>query len=168
MAEEEFEVQEETKKAKGGIVKWIIMGVLLLGLGGGGYFLYPKLFPPGEKADAQAEEQAAQPEGEVGTEDYQQVALSPFVVNLADPLGRRYLKLVLGVEVVNGAAASELQNKEAKVRDALILLLSSKTYQELSSMENKLMLKQQIVDRLNQILGGSKVVEVYFTELVIQ
>ena len=161
---------KKKKKGKGGALKWIILLVLLLGLGGAGYFLYPKLFPPSDApADAQEAEQTTESKEEVQNADqFQEVQLRPFVVNLADPLGRRYLKLVMGVEVINPQAASELTDSEAKVRDALILLLSSKTYQELSSMENKLMLKQEIVERLNQILGGPKVVEVYFTEMVIQ
>jgi flagellar FliL protein len=55
-----------------------------------------------------------------------------------------------------------------KVRDAINLLLSSKTYADLATMESKILLKNEIVERLNQILGGSKVTRVYFTEIVIQ
>jgi flagellar FliL protein len=89
-------------------------------------------------------------------------------VNLADPLGRRYIKLTLDVEVVNPEIAKELEAAQAKVRDAVILLLSSKSYADLAPLENKILLKNELVTRLNQILGGSKVVRVYFTELVIQ
>ena len=48
------------------------------------------------------------------------------------------------------------------------MLLSSKSYADLSPAENKLMLKNEIVDRLNQILGGPKVTRAFFTDMVIQ
>jgi len=161
---------QEPKK-KGGLIKWIILILLLAALGGGGFFAYQKFFA------AQPEDAAEQSQGEQSAEgedpgtlpgDGFTVTLPTFVVNLADPLGRRYLKLGIDVEVVTEEAVAELSKKEPMVKDTLILLLSSKTYQELSSMESKILLKKEIVDRLNQILGGSKVLQVYFTDMVIQ
>ena len=96
------------------------------------------------------------------------VSLPTFVVNLADPLGRRYLKLTVDVEMRDIDAAEKLSKNEPKVRDAIILLLSSKTFADLSSIENKMALKDDIVKRLNQIVGGSNVLRVYFTEMVVQ
>lgn len=165
---------QEPKK-KSGLMKWIILLILLLALGGGGYFAYLKFFagnsdekPAAEQTqqEAPAEEGAAGGAGVPGTGFT--VTLPTFVVNLADPLGRRYLKLGIDVEVVSEEATAELNKKQPMVKDALILLLSSKTYQDLSSMESKILLKKEIVDRLNQIMGGSKVLQVYFTDMVIQ
>ncbi len=160
---------EEPKK-KGGLLKWIILLVLLAALGGGGFFAYQKFFaaPPEDAAEAPQDEQAVDPDQGPLPGDGFNVTLPTFVVNLADPLGRRYLKLGVDVEVVSEEAVAELSKKEPMVKDTLILLLSSKTYQDLSSMESKILLKKEIVDRLNQILGGSKVLQVYFTDMVIQ
>ena len=55
-----------------------------------------------------------------------------------------------------------------KVKDTLLLLLSSKSFEEISSMDRKIELKNQIVERLNQIVGKGKVRNVYFTEFVVQ
>lgn len=60
------------------------------------------------------------------------VSLPTFTVNLADPLGRRYIRLTLEVEVNSEDAAAELTNSTAKVRDAINLLLSSKSYADLA------------------------------------
>ncbi|CCO23035.1 flagellar basal body-associated FliL family protein [Maridesulfovibrio hydrothermalis] len=161
---------EEPKK-KGGLLKWIILLVLLLALGGGGFFAYQKFFaaPAEDAAEAPAAEEAAvDPDAPPLPGDGFNVTLPTFVVNLADPLGRRYLKLGIDVEVISEEAVAELSKKEPMVKDTLILLLSSKTYQDLSSMESKILLKKEIVDRLNQIMGGSKVLQVYFTDMVIQ
>ena len=73
------------------------------------------------------------------------VTLPTFLVNLADPLGRRYLKLTVEVEVLNGDVVEEVNMSEAKVRDAIILLLSSKSYTDLASLESKILLKNEIV-----------------------
>ncbi len=163
---------QEPKK-KSGLLKWIVLLVLLLGLGGGGYFAYMKFFA-GNQDDGAAEqkqeekaEEGAEGQGKLPGDGFT-MTLPTFVVNLADPLGRRYLKLGVDVELVSEEAVAELSKKEPMVKDALILLLSSKTYQDLSTMESKILLKKEIVDRLNQILGGSKVLQVYFTDMVIQ
>ncbi|MFV0421012.1 flagellar basal body-associated FliL family protein [Oleidesulfovibrio sp.] len=156
--------EEVTQEKKGGKLKWIIMIVLLLVLAGGGAFAYFTFFAGG--GDTAQEEQVQQ--GEETPEDVQIVTLPTFLVNLSDPLGRRYLKMTLDVEVINPKAGEELNRATARIQDAIILLLSSKSYADLAPLENKLLLKNEIVARLNQILGGSKVRRVYFTEMVIQ
>lgn len=94
------------------------------------------------------------------------VALSPFVVCLADTNTRRYLKVALAVEI---AGPSELLvSNMAKVRDSLLLLLTSKTSQDLSSLEGRNHLRKEIVDHLNQVLGQAKVAQAYYTDFVIQ
>lgn len=164
MADEEL-VQE---KKKGGKLKWIIIVVVLILLGVGGWFGY-KMFlaPPAEdaaKTEASADGAKAPAEAVEG----QLVPLPEFLVNLADPLGRRYLKLGLEVEVRDAEASAALTKDQAKIKDTLLMLLSSKTYDQLSTMEDKMALKQEIVDRLNQIVGKGAILRVYITDMVIQ
>jgi len=183
-------------KKKSSLLKYIILLVLLLLLSGGGYFAYLKFFaapPPsptaaegenpaddaGKAADRQerkAEEKKADSgHGEAksssghGGKDKapsNTVSMTPFVVNLADTNARRYLKLVIEVEAAGSAELIEAN--QAKIRDALLMLLSSKTSQDLNTLEGKILLRKEIVDRLNQTLGQSKVARVYFTDFVIQ
>ena len=94
--------------------------------------------------------------------------LEPFLVNLADRESRRYLKLKVELEVDSEGTAKELENSLPRIRDALILLLSSKTYLDLSTYEGKQQLKQEIKQRVTALPGGSKVSEVFFTEFVAQ
>ena len=142
MADEDV-VQEEGKK--GGMLKWIIIAVVLIGLGVGGYFGYTMFLAGGEEEPA-AEETAAEGEEQTALEtlEGQLVPLPVFLVNLADPLGRRYLKLGLEVEVRDPEAMANLTKYEAKIKDVMLLLLSSKTYESLASMEAKMELKQEI------------------------
>jgi len=94
------------------------------------------------------------------------VPLPAFVVNLADSNARRYLKVVLEVEMTGNPEL--LEANQAKIRDALLMLLSSKTSQDVASLEGKILLRKEIVDRLNQAIGQPKVSRVYFTDFVIQ
>ena len=167
MAQEEL-TQEEGKKKKGGLLKWIIIVVLLAALGVGGWFGYKMFFAAPEEDTAAQQEAAGDPGKPAEQLEGQIVALPTFLVNLADPLGRRYLKLGVEVEVRDADAQAALTKYEAKIKDTLLLLLSSKTYEGLSTMQAKVELKQEIADRLNQIIGNGGVLRVYITEMVIQ
>ena len=93
--------------------------------------------------------------------------LDPFIVNFFDKRGVRYLKVRLDVEV-RDATEEEMQRKTPKIRDSLIVLLSSKKYEEIGSLEGKARLREEILFRLNRILGEGKAQEVYFTDFVVQ
>ncbi|MBF0480455.1 MAG: flagellar basal body-associated FliL family protein [Desulfovibrionaceae bacterium] len=186
-------VAEEEGKKKSGLLKWIILVVLLLALGGGGFFAYTKFFrapapeaapgaepapavqehaPPEAHGEAKKEEKSheGKKEGEKGGKPVSlMVSLDPFVVNLADPPpARRYMKVRVDAEMVDEKAANEIKDKNVFIRDAIILLLSSKTSQDVSSMEGKLSMRKEIAEKINLTLEGPKVVRVYFSELVIQ
>jgi flagellar FliL protein len=179
---------EAPKKSKKKLFIMIgILVVLLAALGAGGWFGYKWWMARKAAAagDAAATEQKADeagkkdekgghgekkdekgaPAGEGGGE---LVSIPPLLVNLAEPQGRRYLKLALDIEVKDKPAADELNKNMPKVKDALLLLLSSKTYDDLWSIENKILLKKEIVERLTLVLGEQKVLRVYITEIVIQ
>lgn len=179
---------EAPKKSKKKLFIMIgILVVLLAALGAGGWFGYKwwmarKAAAAGDaavteqKADeagkkdekgghGEKKDEKGAPAGEGGGE---LVSIPPLLVNLAEPQGRRYLKLALDVEVRDKLAADELNKSMAKVKDSLLLLLSSKTYEDLGSLENKILLKKEIVERLTLVLGEQKVLRVYITEIVIQ
>lgn len=161
-------------KKKSGKLKWIILILLLLvlaGAGGGGAYWWFVMRPAAQTAEGAqeaAESKGDAKGGEAPARNAKVAKLPTFLVNLADPTGRRYLKLTMEVEVGSDATVKELEGQSAKVRDAVILLLSSKSYADLAPIESKLQLKNEVADRLNQILGGPKVLRVYITEMVIQ
>lgn len=163
MADEDL-VQEGKK---GGKLKWIIIAVALIVLGAGGYFGYTMFLAAPNEAQT-AESGAGGTGAPAESLEGKLVPLPVFLVNLADPLGRRYLKLGMEVEVRDDKAEKDLLKYEAKIKDTLLLLFSSKTYDNLSTMKAKVELKQEIVDRLNQIVGKGAILRVYITEMVIQ
>jgi flagellar FliL protein len=168
------ELEQQEQSSRPGIFKLILILVVLAALGAGGWFAWdlfikPRFFDGAQQQTTKAEGSEQPPPDISAMEGYEDlVSLPPFVVNLADPLGRRYLKLSIDVEVTDNKAASELMDKESQVRDAIILYLSSLTYQDIQGFDSKILMKKELVNRLNQILGGSKVLRIYITEMVVQ
>ena len=179
------DVQEQTDASsakKGSLKKLILIGaivVLVLGAGGG-YILLSKPKPPavesvnaeesGQKKDTEKKVEKSSEEGEdqaskEGAENL--FPLDPFIVNLQEDAGVRYLKVAISLEI-DGIAEEDIKSKKAQIRDSLIILLSSKHYSEVGSVQGKYELRDEIASRVSQILAKGKVKGVYFTEFVIQ
>ena len=166
MAEEEA----ESGGGGGGIMKLVLPVVaLLLGVGGG--------FMVGSNQGAkQVEEaQALTPEPELGevTRDPNAMVgemykLDPFVVNLSEPKGSRYLKTTIQLEMDDPGLSTELERRSAQLRDVILALLTSKTSHELQALEGKFRLREELLSRINALLVNGTVNRVYFTEFVIQ
>ncbi|MGE0679674.1 MAG: flagellar basal body-associated FliL family protein [Candidatus Binatia bacterium] len=100
-------------------------------------------------------------------------AIDPFVVNLADPGSRRYLRVNLKLKLKKQEESEPLlEARMPQVRDAVLMLLSGKTTDQLLSVEGKTMLRKELIDKLNAVLkkkGLKKAVkDLYFTEFLIQ
>ena len=162
---------DELQPKKKSKLKWIILILVVLLIAGGGFVAFElgllekvmsSIQSTGENTGTNTLITANTPS------NLNTATLPPFLVNLSDPLGRRYIKLELEVELITPSVAKELGAQNSRIRDSLIMLLSSKTYSELSVPEGKLLLKNEILDRINQVLGGPKVTQVFFNDLVIQ
>ncbi|MGC8777802.1 MAG: flagellar basal body-associated FliL family protein [Candidatus Caldatribacteriaceae bacterium] len=91
-----------------------------------------------------------------------------FLVNLLDPDNPRYLKLVLGVGFSDKKVENELKKRNVELRDAIIMVASAQTFEELTKPEGKERLKNLIMNRINNILTTGRVESVYFLDFVIQ
>ncbi len=97
--------------------------------------------------------------------------LVPFetvIVNLNEPGGTRYLKATFQVEVSSKGVEKELEKVKIPVKDALIEYLSSLTLSETQSMDAKRKIKLNIINRINRFLTTGRVLNIYFTEFVVQ
>ncbi|MEO5364177.1 MAG: flagellar basal body-associated FliL family protein [Magnetococcus sp. DMHC-8] len=170
MAEEAEKAEKESGGGGGGLLKIIIPVVALLLGAGGGYMM------GSGKAEKQVEEvKALQPEpkaGEVPKDTKAMVGdmykLDPFVVNLNEPKGSRYLKATIQLEMSASDLKSELDRRSAQMQDVILALLTSKTFQELQSLEGKFRLREELLSRINALLVNGTIARVYFTEFVIQ
>ena len=96
------------------------------------------------------------------------VALEPFVVNVTGDGYPRYLKLKIELEADTLETREEIEARLAQIRDAVILLLSSKRLEDIGGFEGKSLLKDDLRDRVNARLEGGEVKAVLFTEFVVQ
>ena len=62
----------------------------------------------------------------------------------------------------------ELEKRKPQVRDSILLLLSSKTFEDIATFKGKTKIRNQITARLNGILMPGSIKKVYFTEFVVQ
>ena len=106
-------------------------------------------------------------QGDLPRSGGQVLPLPAITVNISDPSGRRYLKLGMEVEV-NADVAAALQANSPRIRDAIIMLLAGKTFNDISTPDGKVLLKAEVAARLNQILGAQRVIRVYFTDFVVE
>lgn len=160
--ESRTEIEHEPEAAKPGNKKKIMIvslaaGVLVL-LGGALAWKFALHKPP-QAGEAPAEQHAEAPPF--------LYSLDPFIVNLFDPKSVRYLKVTLQLELA-GILKEEVDAQVPKIRDSLIILISSKKLEEVASMEGKLRLREEILFRINRILGEGKTREIYFTDFVVQ
>ncbi len=94
--------------------------------------------------------------------------MDPFVVNIAETNGERYLKIVIQLETSDPGVGPELEQIKPRIRDSILDLLTPKTFKDIMDLSGKQRLREDIAGRINNILQRGKVTRVYFTEFVIQ
>jgi flagellar basal body-associated protein FliL len=154
-----------TVPATRGAMKWVAIGVATLLLAGGsaGGFFWWRARVAAEPVAAGAHEEATLSAAGV-------VTLEPFIVNLADTDGSRFLRVQLRLLVAGHREAKEIQENEVTVlrlRSAILELLSVQMADRLVSQDGKAALKKTIADRASS-LTGVKVIDVLFSEFVVQ
>ncbi|NIQ00944.1 MAG: hypothetical protein GWM98_11445, partial [Nitrospinaceae bacterium] len=82
--------------------------------------------------------------------------------------GNRILKVTVTLELNNPATRPEVHSNMQKILDSILVLLSSKTFEDVYSVQGKYKLKDEITTRVNRFLTMGHVKEVYFSEFIIQ
>ena len=181
MAEEEAgeeggEAAGEEEK-KGLPIKLILIVVGVLALAGGGYFAYTNFFQE-EEVEESAEKDKNGEEGGEGAdgENAEELppgvgvmfTMDPFVVNLAGSNGKRFLKVTATLELSSPEVNPEFEENLQKITDSILVLLSSKTFEDVYSVQGKFKLKDEITTRVNRFLVVGHVKDAYFTEFIVQ
>ncbi|SHJ21896.1 flagellar FliL protein [Desulfatibacillum alkenivorans DSM 16219] len=163
------EAQAEGKG--GGGLKLILIALIVVVLGAGGFIGF-LLMSGGDDAQPAAVAPAAPPPPAAGNPNAGapgiMVEMDSFIVNLRDREGKRYLKAKINFEVPSEAVKTEFTTRKAQIRDVILILLSAKSFAEISRLEGKLQLKEELMARVNQVLSSGRVSNVFFTEFVVQ
>ena len=94
-------------------------------------------------------------------------SLKEFVINLAGSRSRRVVKAKVEFELPNETARREIERRDPQIRDQIILLISSRTYEEIASAEGKKKLKEDLKSTINTTLPDEqKILNVYFTDFI--
>ncbi|MBF0560093.1 MAG: flagellar basal body-associated FliL family protein [Nitrospirae bacterium] len=108
--------------------------------------------------------------GEEGkkTEGVVNFLLEPFILNIASQERPRFLKIALALELANGSLVEHAKVRTPQLRDAIIALVSAKSYNDFLGQDGKIQLKDEILLQTNQILKDGAVKNIYFTDIVMQ
>ena len=170
MAKSEHREDEPVAKPEGNKKKLIIIGTAILVslvciTGGVAFYL-----------NSTSEDTAHSPESEKGAVSSKKsgppsiYSLEPFVVNIRDTTDIRYLKVKVEFEVVSEGkeVKAELDPYLPKVRDSILMLLTSKSLQDVQDIPGKNRLRQEIMSSACRIYPRGKVSQVFFTDFVVQ
>lgn len=163
----------------------LIVVMVLGGGGGGGFFLLPMITHSNPLASAlgASETPAPTPTEPPGHKQGMMYPLTERVVNLGDTGGYRYLKIGLALEFempggkeLKGEAYTKAQETFAKemassrpiMDDVVTTVLAGKTSTDLAGLQGKETLREELKSKFSQIVGEQKLLNVYFTQFIIQ
>ncbi|OEU60539.1 MAG: hypothetical protein BA870_11340 [Desulfuromonadales bacterium C00003094] len=155
------------KKSKKMLIIIIAAVVILLGGGAAAFFLLKGGDPEGAATPAPESAPTTTAPGAKGTIG-PMVGIEPFIINILDDEGTRYLKAAITLEVNNEPVVEEISLRMPQIRDTILLLVGNKTFNELADLQGKLQLRSELRERLNKIVTSGRVQKIYFTEFVVQ
>ena len=129
-------------KSKKGVFIIIGVAVLMLAIGGGAAWFFL-----GKKGESHAE--PAKPKHSAPPVF---VTLEPFVVNLAGDV-QHYLQVGIDLRVADSAVSEQIKSHLPEIRNGVLLLLSSKTVEDLAGVDQKNRLRDEIREVVNRPLG---------------
>lgn len=136
------------KKPKGKLILVAVLGLVLAAGGGGGAW-----YAMSRKAsDGDGEEHAAEVKKKHAAKPLF-TTLEPFTVNLNDPRGDRFAQVGVTLQFEDPHVEAEIKDRLPAVRNAILLLISSKQIEELLTTEGKQKLAEEIRLRSGRALG---------------
>lgn len=89
------------------------------------------------------------------------------VVNLADPLKQKYIRLNFTLVLDTEKTQLEVEKRKAQIRDIVINICRTKTSEELREKEGNSNLRNEILTAINAILPEGKVLDIFFTDFIV-
>ncbi len=167
--EEQLDEESESeaagkRKSSGGLKRTLILFVGLQVLMAAGAFVFLKMYLS-PKIQAAYEEPVKGEKKERG----QIHLIEDILVNPAGTNGTRYLSTSIGLETSDfGYETNRFEELTPIIRDIFIAILSSKTMEELSSIDGREKLRGEILVQVNEAIRPDSVCRVYFVDYVLQ
>ena len=90
-----------------------------------------------------------------------------FKVNLLTQTGKKVLIVKINLEIDKPESQPEVETKLPLISDTIIEILSSKSVEEVATVKGKNRVKDEIVQRLNELLIDGSIKNVFFTNFLI-
>lgn len=90
-----------------------------------------------------------------------------FTVNLQDPSGQVYIQAAIQLETTSPEACKDLSAYDAPLRDATIMLLSSKRPEDINTPSGQERLKYELQTRYEGILPEKMIQKIFITDWMI-
>ena len=158
-------------KKGGGKNKMFIIGGVVLALAGGGGYYYKMQAAAKAAAEGGEEAPAKHDEKEVSPKDRGLVSFDPFVANLADEGGRRFVRVTVQLVVKDAPQALEMTESpvlKMQARAIILELLGMQFADALVTPQGKVALRQAIAEKVAEALHEIEVVDVLFSDFVVQ
>lgn len=166
---EEKKSEEQKAESAGRIsgnnipVKGILISLLILVFLSGGYLILKSGVLSGQRNTAIALDDP-DPRPDIGPI----YPMETFIVNLVGNQGKSYLKVKIELELNNDELKKEIDKRLPQFRDKVLTILSGKSNDEIKSLEGKSQLREEIIAMLNQFLKTGRIVNIYFTDFIVQ
>lgn len=142
--------------------------LILLMVGAGFYVMFNKITTL--SASVPTEDKTG--ETDDGEENIKKIGavyhLDTFIINLADEDGTRYLRITMKLELDKEELDEELDQRLPQIRDSILMILPDKRYEDINSSKGKEALRDELIVNINKFLNTGSVVNIYYTEFVIQ
>lgn len=165
----------------------VFAAVVLLVGASAAFFLVPQLFGSAGIASALGSDAHPNPAGErveaTSPEPGMMYPMTERVVNIANGGGLHYIKIELALEFdlpdaknLKGEAYKKRQDEFIRemagrrpiMDDVVTTVLASKTMSSISTLEGKEALRDDLKNRFSQVAGEQKLMNVYFTQFIVQ
>jgi len=128
--------------------------------------------PDAHKADAGAHDKGHDKGADKGhgakDASSQSFTLSRLLVNVSGTQGSRYLQASVTLNGAGGDFRTKVERNEARLRDMACTALASKTITDLEKPGARNLVRSELLNGFNRILGGTTVEELFITEFAIQ
>ncbi len=154
------------------LIIMILAAVLVLGAGAGaGWYFTQGAAAHGEEEDAPAKESKKKKKKDPDAKA-EYVPIESFTVNLQPENGEQYLQVQFTLQVAGAEQGTLVKDNMAIVRNRVLLLLSSKKASEISTVDGKQQLANEIKTSITEPFekdgDEQEVSDVLFTSFIIQ
>ena len=146
----------------------IIAGfVLFMALAGAGFYILWQKMPGSPTSSVTAAKSAT--EKEPPSKGLGPIySINPFVINLAGSGGKRFLRIKMDLELKDQTTFEQVHTQLPRVKDTLLTILSSKSFQDINTVEGKSDLRTEIAAAMDALFSEGAVTNVYLTEFVVE